>query len=133
MSVTTIVNATIRVNDETIPIVPNSLTANSSRGEVTVRAASSGGRSIQSVHSENVENYLGKINFDVYIDDDMITKIRQWKENIGANSVKIISSNRNRPFTMSMSFASLINDVEQSFTSDGVASLEFMGDPIVYG
>lgn len=133
MAVTTIANATVRINDETIPIVPNSLMVNMSRGEVNVRAASSGGRSIQSVHSENVENAIGRVTFDVYVDKEMAQKIDQWKDNTGSNSVKIISSNRNNPFTMSMSFASLINDVELNLTSDGVTSLEFTGDPIVRG
>jgi hypothetical protein len=126
-------NATVQINDETISIVPNSLVVTLGRGETNVRAASAGGGTITTVHTENAENKIAKITFDVYPEKVSVQQIDEWKQNIGGNTAKILSRVANDPFTMSMVGASLMNDPEMNLTADGVVSLEFMGDPIQFG
>lgn len=130
MSITLSVPSVI-VNNETIAIVPNSFTYNGGEGEINVRSASGGGNTVESVHSVNAENKIGKCTFDVYLTPDMDSRIRSWKNQVGQNNIQFvqrISGGGN--VTRSFSRMSLINEVERNASSDGVVSLEFAGDPM---
>ena len=119
------------VNNETISIVPNSFTYNGGEGEINVRAASGGGNTIESVHSVNAENKIGKCMFDVYLTPDMDSRIRTWKNNVGQNVIQFVQRlSGGGSVTRSFSRMSLMNDVERQASSDGVVSLEFAGDPM---
>lgn len=119
------------VNNETISIVPNSFTYNGGEGEINVRAASGGGNTIESVHSVNAENKIGKCMFDVYLTPDMDSRIRAWKNNVGQNVIQFVQRlSGGGSVTRSFSRMSLMNDVERQASSDGVVSLEFAGDPM---
>lgn len=130
MSITLSVPSVI-VNNQTIAIVPNSFTYNGGEGEINVRAASGGGNTIESVHSVNAENKIGKCKFDVYLTPDVDSLIRSWKNQVGQNNIQFVQRlSGGGNMTRSMSRMSLTNDVERAASSDGVVSLEFAGDPM---
>ena len=127
-------NPSIRINDETISIVPNSVMVTLGGGEVNSRAASAGGNAIEIVHSSNAETKVGKINFDVYPTPDAISKITTWQRSIGANTAQVVGNlSDGSQFSLTMDTASLINDPELELSADGVISLEFSGAPVAFG
>lgn len=119
------------VNNETISIVPNSFTYDGGEGEINVRSSSGGGNTVESVHSVNAENKIGKCTFDVYLTPDMDSKIRSWKSQVGQNAVQVVQRlSGGGSVTRSFARMSLMNMVERQASSDGVVSLEFAGDPM---
>lgn len=122
----------VEVNNDLILIVPNTLNYDLGEGETNVRAASGGGNSIRSVHTQNAESKIGKVMFSVYLTADMDDRIREWKDSTGANAIKF--SERLGDGTVSArSFEnmSLINSVNREATADGTVPLEFSGDPAI--
>lgn len=129
-----IANPTIRVNDETIAIVPNSVTVQMGFGETNVRAASSGGNSIETVHTSDAESKISMLSFDVYNTPEMIRKFSTWKNDVGANTAQVVG---NLPggaqFNVSMANVSIVNDPEFELGADSVTSIEMKGDPAQIG
>jgi hypothetical protein len=124
---------TVIINGETIKIVPNSFTYTGGEGDIKVRAASSGGNTSSSVHSQDAETQIGKAKFDVYLIDSLDARIAQWKENVGANTVQAVQgSESGESVTLSWDNMSLVNEVERDASADGVTSLEFEGDRMVF-
>jgi len=129
-----IANPTVRVNDETISIVPNSVTVKLGAGETNVRAASSGGGAIESVHTSDAESKIAGVNFDIYNTPEMLRKISGWKNAIGALTVQVVGTvPGGATFSVAMANVSLTNDPDIELSADGVTSLEFMGDPAQVG
>jgi hypothetical protein len=127
-------NPTVRVNDVTISIVPNTANSVGGRGEVNVRAASAGGNAITTVHTSNAETKIGKMTFDVYVTVENERNIVEWQSNIGRNTVSMIENfSDGSTASETLVNASLMNDPEKQKTSDGVISLEFAGDPTTLG
>jgi hypothetical protein len=109
--------------------VPNSFTYDGGEGEITVRAASSGGMISESVHSVNAESFTGKCKFDLFLTTGVDAKVKDWKERVGANSVKALQrSERGETVELSWDNMSLVNIIEREASADGVTSFEFEGD-----
>jgi hypothetical protein len=123
-------NPTVRINDITISIVPNTVKTMSGDGETNVRAASAGGNSIITVHTSNAESKIGSCEFSVYPTPELERSFRGWKDNIGGNVISLIEVFADGS-TSSETFetASLVNDPEKEKSSDGVVALEFKGNP----
>jgi len=122
----------IRVNDDLIRIVPNSFMYAGGEGEITVRSASAGSGNSETVHSENAETQISRVTFDVYLDADLDGNIRDWKANIGTNTIKVDQQNINGDsFIRVFPGTSLMNEVERNASADGVVSLEFEGDAMI--
>ena len=129
-----IANPTVRVNDETIPVVPNSVKVKLGTGETNVRAASSGGGAIESVHTSDAESKISGAYFDIYNTPEMLRKISVWKTDIGALTVQVVGTvPGGATFSVAMANVSLTNDPDIELSADGVTSLEFMGDPAQVG
>lgn len=122
-------NPSVRVNGQTIAIVPNSLVAVPGDGETSVRAASGGGDSISTVTTVNAESKIGKVMFDIYNTADALDNIATWKSQPDANVVQIVDGS----LRYNMQSASMTNDPEQNLSADGVTSIEFHGAPIQRG
>ena len=121
----------IIVNNEPWAIVPNSFKYDGGEGEINVRTASSGGGSVESVHSQNAESQIGKCSFDVFLKAGTDSKIATLKGNVGSNSIEAIQrSAAGDSQTLSFNNMSLVNAVEREASADGVTSLEFEGDPM---
>lgn len=125
----TLSNPAIRINDDLVEIVPNSLTYTGGEGEVNVRSGSAGSGVSVSVHSENAETQISMVKFSVFLKDDLDGKIRLWKDNVGINVIKMTEGGgRVIPVTRVFKAMSLVNGVERNASSDGVVDLEFKGD-----
>jgi len=132
MAIRSISVPSVRVNDELFRIVPNSFVYNGGEGEITVRAASSGSGNVETVHAENAETQMSMCKFSLFLDNDLDSKIREWKREIGTNTIKADQANANgASFVRVFPGMSLINAVERNASSDGVVEVEFSGDPMV--
>lgn len=132
MALKTLSVPAVIINNDQFKIVPNSFTYDGGEGEVTVRAASNGGRSSETVHSANAESFVSVVSFDAFLTADLDQKIAEWKNAIGNNSIEVIQ----RPIgggdsvTLSFDGMSLVNRVERAASADGVVSLEWQGEPM---
>jgi hypothetical protein len=127
MSLIALSNNTVLVNDIPQAIVPNSVSYKVGYGEVTVRSATVGGGAKVSVHSENAENAIGYVKFEMYVTEDARASIKAWKLQLGLNRVQGIQTGGS-PF--SLNGASMTNEPEFNPTADGTVEVEFMGDPM---
>ena len=122
----------IRINDELFRIVPNSFVYDGGEGEISVRAASAGSGNVETVHAENAETQISMCKFSLYLDNDLDTKIRDWKREIGTNTIKADQANANgASFVRIFPGQSLMNAVERNASADGVVELEFSGDSMI--
>lgn len=119
----------ILVNDEKISIVPNSFTYDKGEAEINVRSASSGNGGAESVHTVNAETAIAEPSFSVYVTNENDTRIRQWKDNIGANVIKAVQRvPGGNDIVLTFPGQSLTNKPSREAAADGTTSLEFKGD-----
>lgn len=122
----------VRINDELIRIVPNSVTYNGGEGEITVKTASAGSGNVESVHAENAETQIGMFKCSVYLDNDLDSKIRAWKRNVGTNEIKMTQKNNVLESTVRVwTDMSLAPAVDREASADGVTEIEFSGGQMV--
>lgn len=124
----------VRVNDVTWKIVPNTFMVKLGEGETNVRAASAGGSSVESVHTINAETKISGCTFEVYPEPDRIKDIQSIKRRPGGNTIAAIQDlGDNGTISFTLRKVSLTNDPDLNLTSDGTISLEWAGDPVVVG
>lgn len=127
-------NPVVRINDETISIVPNTFNPTLGGGEINVRAASAGGNSIDPVHTANAETKISTWMFEIYSTPANIRNIKGWQNGIGQNTVAGIETlGDGTSISLSLTQASLVNDPELNLSADGTISLEFKGAQTVIG
>jgi hypothetical protein len=114
----------------TISIVPNSLKYDGGEGEQNVRAASAGGSEVESVHTSNAETKISFVSFDAFTTTDLDSKIRDWKNRIGQNTVQFNQNVRGLPNARSFDHMSCTDSVEREVGADTVTTIKFMGDPM---
>lgn len=119
----------IIVNNEPVPIVPNSVVYTEGKGEQNVRAASVGGGQVEQVYSENVEMNFSKIKFEIYNDAAAIDLARAWKSNLNQNVVQIAGSAPDGT-TLERIFqnAGILNDYDVNLGSETTIEIEFKSD-----
>lgn len=124
----------IRIDGDTIGIVPNSAVFILGKGETNVRAASAGGNSIEAVHTVNAEAKIGNFNVDLYNTSENIRKIQTLGDRVGLIEIGAIESVIDTSAaSITLQNASLCNDPEMPLSADGVMSLEFKGTPATVG
>lgn len=127
-------NPSVRINNVTVSIVPNSFVPNLGLGEINTRSASAGGNSVEPVHTVNAETKISTWTFEVYPTPDNIKSIAEWKNNVGRNAISAIEDlGDDGALTLSLTTASLINDPDLNLSSDGTISLEWKGAQTVIG
>jgi len=124
---TALANPRVLVNNLSVAIVPNSCSYTEGLGEQTVRTASAGGGSVQSVYSNNVETNLSMVKFDMFATAENLETILLWKNNANANVISISGDGLTRSFASAV----LTNDYEINLGSDSVVSLEFKTDAAI--
>lgn len=128
MATNALSNPTIQVNDETISIVPNSLTYTRGRGDVSVRAQSAGGNSVETVVTENAETKISMVKFSLYLTDTNLEFISNWQDTRYSGGSTIRFSERGSASPLSFTGMNITTDPEYSVGADGVVEVEFMGD-----
>ena len=127
-------NPTVRINDVTFSIVPNTVRSIGGDGETNVRAASAGGNSIETIHTSNAETKIGQIMFDVYPTANIEQQLRTLKNNIGLNTVSLVESfSDGTSASETLTGASLTNAPEKAKSADGTIPLEWSGNPTELG
>ncbi len=117
----------ISVNNSPIGIVPNSFKHKLGKGEVKVRSESTGGGSVRSIHTEDAEDKIGKMSWEMYNTRETQELVADWKSNIGSN---FISAQQPGNPPLSGSNMSMVNDPDFEGSADGVVTIEFEGDPL---
>jgi hypothetical protein len=125
-----IFDATLYVNNEVIPYMPNSLKIIGGKGERVVSAQVSGGGGTENVVSENVETKKGKVSFDLKSTIQNKTNVKGWSRNFDANVIRIVHRDG---ISFIYQNAVLINDPEFDLGADGIASCEFESLPEIQG
>lgn len=118
----------ITINNDVLVIVPNSVSVMGGEGETTVRAASAGGNSVTMITTENAEDKIATVKFEMYVTDDLDAKIRDWKSKPGSNAITISQTGGN--FSKSFLNVSLTNHPDRNYSVDGTCELEFKGSPM---
>ncbi len=122
----------IQINDETFRIAGNTFEYDGGEGEVNVRSASAGSGNSESVHTENAEGQIGKCKFSLFLDADLDGSIRDWKSNVGTNTIKATQINVNgKAFIRVFPGASLMPAINRPAGADTVVELEFAGDQMI--
>ncbi len=131
MSIQALSVPTIQVNNDTIGLVPNTFKYVSGDGDVNVRSASTGGGNAISVHTQDAETMFSKIMFSIYATTDNLSKIRDWKANVAANTINAVQRNvGGKDFSVAFIGVSMTNDPDINAAADGVIEIEMAGDKI---
>lgn len=118
---------TVSINNNPIAIIPNSCKGDEGEGETNVRATSAGGGAVELVISDNAEDKIGKVSFDIANTMENIDLARGWKKNPGKNVVQITGEVGGKVFSRVYTQASITNNYEFELSSDGKLSLEWAG------
>ena len=121
-------NPTITINNLTTPIVPNTFTYKSGKGDRTVRTQSSGGGSVQNVFSTDIETNKSMVKFSIFNPKENIDKLEDWQDLLDGNAILATAKNG---FSKSFSNMTLITDPEIAFGSDTTIEVEFEGQPAI--
>ena len=123
---------TIKVNNDVIEITPNSFKYTPGAGEVTVRAASTGGGNAVAIHTQNAETMFSKVMFSMPNTGRNIELVRDWKVSIGGNSVDALQRGIgvSKDFREAFRHMSVTNDPEVNAAADGVIEVEMAGDKL---
>ena len=114
----------IAVNNVPIGIVPNSYKYKLGKGETKVRAASSGGGAVETVHTEDAEGKIGMMSWEMYVTEETEELVAGWKQNTGLN---FVSAQQPGSAPRSMGTASMTNDPDFEASADGVVEISFEG------
>lgn len=125
MSQTAIVNPRLTANNQTVSIVPNSLTYTEGKGEQQIRIQSSGGGAVETVYVNNVEGFKSILKFSLENTGENIQLALSWKNNANNNVFDITSATGN--FSRSVLEAAVTNDYEVGLGSDTKIQIEVMG------
>lgn len=117
----------IAVNNVPIEIVPNSFKFKMGKGEIKVRSASAGGGASKSIHTEDAEDKIGKMSWEMYVTEESQELVNGWKQNIGTN---FISAQQPGQSPLSGGSMSMVNDPDFEASADGVVEIQFEGDPL---
>jgi|WetSurMetagenome_2_1015567.scaffolds.fasta_scaffold624789_1 hypothetical protein len=118
---------TIRVNDQTTMIVPNSLTFTEGLGERSLKAQSGGGNQVGFVMSENIETRYSEVKFQLYATSENIEAVRTWKSNVFSNTLSFEDEGITRFGTT----AGITNNYEVKTGESGTIDVEFRCNTLV--
>lgn len=127
-----IADAVITVNNDTVGIVPNSLSFNEGRGEQNILAVSDGGGRVSQVFSNNLETNFANVTFSVRTTADMVERVLQWKDN-GNNNVIIIAAEdaNGNDFIRTFTQAAFTANYEVQIQAEGVIEVGFASNAAV--
>ena len=116
------------VNNTQYAIVPNTLKFTEGFGEFKQRGSSVGAGQTEVVFSENAEEKMSKVMFELYPTAENIKSAREWKSNLNDNVVELAGDSGDN-FSKSVTSAAVVNDYEVAIGADTTIPIEFVGDP----
>lgn len=123
---TQVADAVVTVNNDSIGIVPNSLSFNEGLGEQRVLPVSDGGGRVSQVFANDLETNFGKVNFSMRTTVENIARARAWK--IGGNTNVVIIAGEDadgNDFIRTFTQASLAANYDVQIQAEGTIDLEF--------
>ncbi|MCK5019194.1 MAG: hypothetical protein KAS32_19195 [Candidatus Peribacteraceae bacterium] len=123
----TLSNPAVEVNDQTISIIPNSLSFKKGQGDKGVKAQSAGGDAIEVVVTENAETKISMVKFKLFNTKVNFDLVNAWVGNISGNTIRLSEGE------LIESFRSMIvtTEPERAVGADGELEIEFMGQPVL--
>ena len=122
----TLSNPTVEVNDDTIAIIPNSLTYKEGQGDRKVKAESAGGNSISTVVTVDAETKISDCKFKLYNTADNLNRIKEWM----AEDEGVTISLSEDDVTVAFNNMVVTTEPERAVGADGELEIEFMGPPV---
>jgi hypothetical protein len=123
---TQIADAVITVNNDSVGIVPNSLSFNEGFGEQNILAVSDGGGKVSQVFSNNLETNFANVSFTLRTTTENIEKARAWK--IAGNTNVIIIAGEDadgNDFIRTFTQAAMTLDYQVQIQAEGTIGVEF--------
>jgi hypothetical protein len=119
------------INNESVNLVPSTVTYTEGFGEQSVRAQSSGNGRVDQVYSDDVTTHYSMIKFEVYNTVDSIELARRLKANKNGNTITVsgIDPTSGKKVLRTFKKAALTNNFEVQFGNDSSFELEFMTLP----
>jgi hypothetical protein len=118
----------VKINNQIIAVVPNSVNRKKGRGDVTVEPQSLGAGDVDVVESVDVTTMKSMFSFSLKPTPANMELVDEWKLNPGLNVIEYIPTEGSVEVYESMS---VINDPEYPDSNDGVIELEFEGQPLI--
>lgn len=128
---TQIASALVQVNNQSVPVVPNSVGFTEGLGEQAIRAASLGGGQVEQVFSNNIETNFSMVKFQVYATVENIENLKVWKSSRNENVVSVTATTPDGTFTRTFQQASLLTNYEVNLGSDTVIDVEFTANEAI--
>lgn len=117
---------TVAVNDDTIEILPNSLSFKTGRGDYALRTQQSGD-GVTVIANRNAESRLSMVKFTLIMTDANHEKVESWlndRENNGS-TIDVFDGNVQVAFQQMY----IVSEPERQTGSDGTIEVEFQGPP----
>jgi hypothetical protein len=121
-------DVTVVVNNETVGVIPNSVSYTEGFGEQAVRAVSIGGGKTEQVFSNDLESNYSKVKFDLPSTVDNIDLARKWKVQGNANVVSLQAQNADGNVVRTFTGAAFTADYDVELGVDSNISCEFMSN-----
>ena len=128
---TQLADALVLVNDDPVPVTPNSVMYTEGLGEQTIRAASIGGGQVEQIFANNTESNFASVTFDMPAIVDNITRAREWKTNRNQNVVQIAGQTPDGTITRTFTQAAILNNYEVALGSETNITVEFKANPAI--
>ena len=125
----TLSNPTVEVNDDTITIIPNSLSYKEGQGDRNVRAESAGGNSIVPIITDNAETKISMVKFKLSNSDLHLQQVKEWMA-AGTDGVTINLSQSGSDTQVPFRNMVVTAEPERAIGADGEIEVEFMGPPV---
>ncbi len=123
-------NVSIFVNNAQISYTAGTLTSRDGFAEYQVRNAVLGGGQSEQVFSEVLESKFGMVKWSVPTTPENKKLTREWKANRNNNVVELVGPEGSN-FTRVFSQASILNDPEADYSTDGNIEVEFNSNPAI--
>jgi hypothetical protein len=120
-------NPAVLINNNAVPIIPNTFRYTEGLGDQKVEATSAGGNAIAAVYALDVATRISSCHFEIANTEYNIELARQWKLNGNLNVITVTGDTFSRTFTS----ASLVNDYEVSLGSDANIPIDWRSNPVV--
>lgn len=128
---TQLANAGFMVNNEIVPIVPNSLVFTEGQGEQDIKAASLGGGGVEQIFSNNIESNFSMVRVELYATVSSVADTKVWKSNSNQNVLQIFGRTPEGTITRTFTQAALLTDPEKALGTDTTIPLEFKSNPAI--
>ncbi len=120
-------DVTLEIAEETVGIIPNSLSYTEGLGEQKLRAVSIGGGATEQVYANDLETNFSVVKFEMPTTIENVKLARKWKSSGNANFISMSGTVGGTDFTKTISEAALTADYEVPIGTEANISIEMMG------